>query len=130
MELHAAFADPTSEGGRRDAVRDWQDEPVHFHADRERPPEQERRARRCAVRAHQHRRCADQSSALHTYPGSLTAPPCRETVTWLVFHDLAQLSNRQFEEFRTILGNNFRPLLQRRSRRVVRSSVNDVDRQH
>jgi len=65
----------------------------------------------------------------YTYPGSLTTPPCSETVTWLVLHDLAQLSNRQFEEFRTILGNNFRPL-QRRNGRTVRSSVNDFDRQH
>jgi carbonic anhydrase len=65
----------------------------------------------------------------YTYSGSLTTPPCSETVTWLVLHDAAQLSNRQFEEFRTILGNNFRPL-QHRDGRTVRSSVNDFDRQH
>src|SRR5262245_52263887 len=33
----------------------------------------------------------------YTYPGSLTTPPCSETVTWLVLHDFAQLSKAQFE---------------------------------
>jgi len=65
----------------------------------------------------------------YTYPGSLTTPPCSETVTWLVLHDFAQLSKNQFEAFRTILGNNFRPL-QLRDGRTVRSSVNESDREH
>jgi carbonic anhydrase len=60
----------------------------------------------------------------YTYPGSLTTPPCTETVTWFVLHDPAQLSKRQFEAFRAILGNNFRPL-QKRNSRVVRSTVSD-----
>jgi carbonic anhydrase len=65
----------------------------------------------------------------YTYPGSLTTPPCSETVTWLVLHDFAQLSNGQLEALRTILGNNFRPL-QERNGRTIRSSVGDSDRQH
>jgi carbonic anhydrase len=63
----------------------------------------------------------------YTYPGSLTTPPCSETVTWLVLHDFAQLSKNQFEAFRSILGNDFRPL-QHRNGRTIRSSVGDSDR--
>jgi len=62
----------------------------------------------------------------YTYPGSLTTPPCSETVTWLVLHDFAQVSKTQFEAFRTILGNDFRPL-QHRNGRTIRSSVGDLD---
>jgi len=63
----------------------------------------------------------------YTYPGSLTTPPCSETVTWLVLHEFAQLSKNQFEAFRSILGNDFRPL-QHRNGRTIRSSVGDSDR--
>jgi carbonic anhydrase len=65
----------------------------------------------------------------YTYQGSLTTPPCSETVTWLVLRDFAELSKDQFEAFRTILGNDFRPL-QRRNGRTVRSSVNESGREH
>jgi carbonic anhydrase len=65
----------------------------------------------------------------YTYPGSLTTPPCSETVTWIVLHDAAQLSSGQFEAFRMILGNNFRPL-QKRNGRTIRSSVGDFDGDH
>lgn len=58
----------------------------------------------------------------YTYPGSLTTPPCTETVTWFVLHEYAQLSREQFEAFRSILGNNFRPV-QKRNGRVIRTTV-------
>jgi len=63
----------------------------------------------------------------YTYPGSLTTPPCSETVTWLVLHDVAELSKNQFEAFRTILGNNFRPL-QKRNGRTIRSTAGNFAR--
>jgi carbonic anhydrase len=62
------------------------------------------------------------TSRYYTYPGSLTTPPCTETVTWFVLHEYAQLSYEQFEAFRSILGNNFRPL-QKDDGRVVRTTV-------
>jgi len=62
----------------------------------------------------------------YTYPGSLTTPPCSETVTWFVLQKYAQLSSVQFNEFRHILGNNFRPL-QKRNARTIRSSTGEDD---
>ena len=57
----------------------------------------------------------------YTYEGSLTTPPCSETVTWVVLTRPARLSRAQFESFRRILGNNFRPL-QALNGRVVRAT--------
>ena len=48
-------------------------------------------------------------SSYYTYPGSLTTPPCSETVTWLVLRQQAELTASQFEDFRKVLGNDFRP---------------------
>jgi carbonic anhydrase len=48
-------------------------------------------------------------SSYYTYPGSLTTPPCSETVTWLVLRRQAELTASQFEEFQRVLGNDFRP---------------------
>jgi carbonic anhydrase len=59
------------------------------------------------------------TAAYYTYPGSLTTPPCSENVTWIVLKKVAELSPQQFEAFRHILGNDFRPL-QERHGRVVR----------
>lgn len=66
------------------------------------------------------------TSRYYTYAGSLTTPPCTETVTWFVLHEPAELSLAQFEALRTILGNNFRPL-QKRNGRTVRTTVGDGD---
>jgi len=62
------------------------------------------------------------TAAYYTYAGSLTTPPCSETVTWFVLKHPATLSKAQFEAFNHILGNNFRPL-QARNGRVVRSTA-------
>ena len=62
------------------------------------------------------------TSRYYTYQGSLTTPPCSENVKWLVLKQWAELSPEQFEAFRTILGNDFRPL-QKRNQRVVRATV-------
>jgi carbonic anhydrase len=61
------------------------------------------------------------TSRYYTYAGSLTTPPCSEGVKWLVLKQWAELSLEQFEAFRTILGNDFRPL-QQRNQRVVRAT--------
>jgi carbonic anhydrase len=66
------------------------------------------------------------TSRYYTYPGSLTTPACTETVTWFVLHEYAQLSREQFDAFRHILGNNFRPL-QKRNGRTIRSTVGEND---
>jgi carbonic anhydrase len=67
------------------------------------------------------------TSQYYTYAGSLTTPPCTETVTWFVLHEYAQLSSDQFEAFRHILGNDFRPL-QQRNGREIRSTVRGDER--
>jgi carbonic anhydrase len=68
------------------------------------------------------------TSRYYTYPGSLTTPPCTETVTWFVLHDYAQLSGEQSDAFRHILGNDFRPL-QNRNGRTIRSTVREDNEQ-
>jgi carbonic anhydrase len=60
-------------------------------------------------------------SRYYTYSGSLTTPPCSETVTWLLLRNQSELSASQFQEFRKVLGNDFRPL-QAKNGRAVRFS--------
>ena len=62
------------------------------------------------------------TSRYYTYQGSLTTPPCSENVKWLVLKQWADLSPEQLEAFRTILGDDFRPL-QKRNQRVVHATV-------
>ena len=58
------------------------------------------------------------TSSYYTYQGSLTTPPCSEIVTWIVLKQAAEMSEQQFQEFRKILGNDFRPLQERNYRKV------------
>lgn len=58
------------------------------------------------------------TAAYYTYPGSLTTPPCSEIVTWIVLKSPAQMSEAQFQTFRRILGNDFRPLQDRNGRPI------------
>ena len=62
------------------------------------------------------------TSQYFTYPGSLTTPPCSPVVTWLVLKEWAELSPEQFEAFRHILGNDFRPI-QKPNGRVVHATA-------
>ena len=61
------------------------------------------------------------TKSYYTYNGSLTTPPCSETVTWIVLTKPARLTQDQFEAFQKILGNDFRPL-QPLNDRVVRAT--------
>lgn len=61
------------------------------------------------------------TNGYYTYQGSLTTPPCSETVTWFLLRDVAQLSAGQWQSLQRVMGNNFRPL-QPRSRDFFVSS--------
>jgi carbonic anhydrase len=54
----------------------------------------------------------------YTYAGSLTTPPCSETVTWFVLKQWGEMSEEQYETFRHILGNDFRPIQKTAGRTV------------
>ncbi len=66
------------------------------------------------------------TSSYYTYPGALTTPPCSPFVTFFILKRYAELSPRQFEAFRRILGNDFRPL-QPLNGRVIRATVRRDD---
>jgi len=68
-------------------------------------------------------------SSYYTYPGSLTTPPCSEIVTWVVLKQPTKITNEQYQAFRRILGNDFRPL-QKLNDRVVRATKNRHPRKH
>ena len=61
-------------------------------------------------------------ASYYTYSGSLTTPKCSEGVTWVVLKQWAEMSPEEFEAFRHVLGNDFRPL-QARNGREIRATV-------
>jgi carbonic anhydrase len=63
-----------------------------------------------------------ETSSYFTYEGSLTTPPCTENVTWILLKTPATMSTGQFDAFRSILGNDFRPT-QDLNGRIVRATV-------
>ncbi len=69
------------------------------------------------------------TSSYYTYQGSLTTPPCSESVTWIVLQKRAKFTEEQFQAFRRILGNDFRPL-QDLNDRVVRATRGKHSRKH
>ncbi len=46
----------------------------------------------------------------YTYGGSLTTPPCSETVTWFLFKTPSEASGTQIQNIHSILKDNYRPL--------------------
>ena len=114
------------QGGRRPAVRHRQDQSLRRRLADEWFADEERRRSERPLADDQRGGRADQHVAVPHVSGSLTTPPCAETVTWCVLHEYAQLSSEQSDAFRHILGNNFRPL-QKRNGRTVRSTVGEDD---
>jgi carbonic anhydrase len=49
-------------------------------------------------------------SAIATYPGSLTTPPCSEGVTWLVHRKAMEVDARALRGFKRVVGYNARDL--------------------
>jgi carbonic anhydrase len=47
----------------------------------------------------------------YTYSGSLTTPPCAETVRWIVLKQPVQVSRAQVATFRSVFPNNARPAM-------------------
>lgn len=58
----------------------------------------------------------------YTYGGSLTTPPCSETVTWYVMKTPIEASSQQISDMADILQGNFRPL-QPLDGRVILESI-------
>ena len=53
-----------------------------------------------------------------TYVGSLTAPPCTESVRWFIFENPMSISKEQFRAFSGIIQMNARPLQDTHGRRI------------
>lgn len=60
----------------------------------------------------------------YTYSGSLTTPPCSETVTWYVLKKPLKASRNQLKKFKEIMYANYRPV-QDLNGRPVRFSKNN-----
>ena len=73
------------------------------------------------------------SQHFYRYAGSLTTPPCFESVTWTVFHEPLTISERQMSFFRSLLFgsgkpmvNNFRPVQKLNGRKISASYTDEV----
>ena len=52
------------------------------------------------------------------YTGSLTTPPCSESVKWAVLEDPIQMSKEQIDKFHKIFHDNIRPFQPLNERKV------------
>jgi carbonic anhydrase len=124
MELHAVFADPNSDRKAVIGVLFEIGRPNRFLAGLMKdglPTKTGQEIKDQTQRINVKDGLTDVSQYF-TYAGSLTTPPCSETVTWFLLKERAELSAQQFEAFRHILGNDFRPL-QKLNHRTVRATV-------
>ena len=60
----------------------------------------------------------------YAYSGSLTAPPCTEGVTWMVYSSPLSVSAEQADAFARLIGANARPLQDRHERDFMHISGN------
>ncbi len=63
-----------------------------------------------------------EDRSFYSYPGSLTTPPCREGVRWLVFRSPLPISGRQLNRFHRIIKYNARPVQPLHDRPVFRTA--------
>jgi carbonic anhydrase len=59
--------------------------------------------------------------AYYRYPGSLTTPPCSETVEWLLLTDPIQVADADIAGFAKLYAMNARPAQNANRRAVLRS---------
>ncbi len=60
----------------------------------------------------------------YAYSGSLTAPPCTEGITWMVYSSPLSVSAEQADAFARVIGANARPLQDRHERDFMHISGN------
>lgn len=58
---------------------------------------------------------------VYSYDGSLTTPPCFESVRWIVSADPIRIYPSELKAFQKVFPANFRPLQKRNNREVIRS---------
>jgi carbonic anhydrase len=59
------------------------------------------------------------TEAFYAYAGSLTTPPCKEGVTWIIFNTPLSVSAEQVETISRLIGPSARPLQQRQERDIL-----------
>ncbi|WP_431273878.1 carbonic anhydrase [Variovorax ureilyticus] len=57
------------------------------------------------------------------YSGSLTTPPCSESVNWVVLEQPIEMSSKQIRAFQKLFRDNHRPVQSINGRKVVEESV-------
>ena len=60
-----------------------------------------------------------ESHARYRYEGSLTTPPCYESVQWAVMQEPIEMSRQQIESFRAIFDGNVRPTQPTNGREIL-----------
>ncbi len=63
-----------------------------------------------------------EQTTTYRYSGSLTTPPCTESVHWIIMTEPVTLPPEQLSNYRTLLNNNNRPL-QNLNKRTVRIDI-------